>query len=344
MADESKKMKFKLFNKVYTKDLENGEKILLSADYTTTSKDDNGSFFMQFDMEESKKEKDYVLKNGFFRLEYVNNALTGVEIETQKLDLLEAATAVETIKNEIDTFFNNLHIYEELKISRPKRGALIHSAPGVGKSSTIAKLAREYVTKGNTCVLIWPSDVVEPEDLKDFLSVKSDWSQIDRFILVIEDIGGGSDVYGSTRKTIPASLLNFLDGVEDSFKKPTFIIATTNNPDSLLDSLTSRPGRFDVVIGLPLPQKAERVRFLKFFAGDKWSNSVDDEEVLGRLTENFTAAHLKETYVRSRLFNKPMLETAKEIKKWIEKVKTTGLVKPEKEKGMGFGGLEDDYE
>lgn len=339
---ENKKLKFKLFNKVYVKDLSDGQQ-LLSADYTTTSKDDNGSFFLQFDMEEPEKVKDFVLKNGFFRLEYANNHLTAVEIETQKLDLLEESTAVETIKKEIDTFFNNLHVYEELKITRPKRGALIHSQPGVGKTSTLTKIARDYVAKGNTCVLIWPSDVVEPEDLKDFLSIKSDWSNIERFILVIEDIGGGSDIYGSVHKSVPASLLNFLDGVEDSFKKPTFIIATTNNPSALLDSLTSRPGRFDVVVGLPLPKKSERIRFLKFFADTKWNLNDADVDLVGNLTEGFSAAHLKETYVRSRLFNISMIDSAKEIKKWIERVKEGKLnVKEQNQQGiMGFGNSEE---
>jgi len=343
-SPKNKKMTFRLFQKVYVKDLEVG-KTLHSADYSTMGNDENGPFMLQFDLDKKdEKKKTYNLKKGFFRLEYNSHSLTAKEIEAQKTELYELSSAVIAIKKEIDTFFNGLDVYAKLNIEFPRRGMLFHSPPGVGKTSTIAKVAADYIATSNTCVMIWPSDVVEPEDLKDFLSTKCNWEAIDRFILVIEDLGGGSDIYGAVHSKVPASLLNFLDGLENVFRKPTFIISTTNNPDAFLDSLTSRPGRFDIVMGLPLPKGQERLGFLKFFAGKYYDDlklSPEDEAKFIKLSDGFAAAHLKECYIRAMLNKKSILEIAKEIQEWIIKVKEGKLkVKEKKDPGVvGFGKM-----
>ncbi len=341
---KNKKLNFKLFQKVYIKDLEAG-KVLNSADYTTMGSDENGPFMLQFDLDKKdEKKKTFNLKKGFFRLEYNSHSLTAKEIEAQKDQLFEQSSAILAIKKEIDNFFNGLDVYAKCNIAFPQRGMLLHSPPGVGKTSTIAKVATDYIASSDTCVMIWPSDVVEPEDLKDFLSSKCNWEAITQFILVVEDLGGGSDIYGAVHSKVPASLLNFLDGLENVFKKPTFIISTTNNPDAFLDSLTSRPGRFDIVMGLPLPKGDERLGFLKFFAGKYYEDlklTEDDEKRFIKLSDGFAAAHLKECYIRAMLNKKSILEIAKEIQEWIVKVREGKLkVKEKKDSGVvGFSKM-----
>ena len=166
---KNKKMTFKLFQKVYITDLEAG-KTLHSADYSTMGNDENGPFMLQFDLEKKdEKKKTYNLKKGFFRLEYNSHSLTAKEIEAQKVQLFEQSSAILAIKKEIDNFFNGLDVYAKCNITFPQRGMLLHSPPGVGKTSTIAKIAADYIASSNTCAMIWPSDVVEPEDLERLL-------------------------------------------------------------------------------------------------------------------------------------------------------------------------------
>lgn len=337
----NQKKQFKFARKVLLKDFEQGS-MIYSADYTFIQEGEQPAIY-QCDLieeEPDKKAISFEMVPGIFKLEPTPVGLMASKIETQKVDFLETSKAYEEIIKQIRAFFKNLHVYKKLGITHPKRGLLLHSAPGVGKSSTIARVSEYYAKEEKMCVLVWPSDVIRPDDLEGFLTKNTDWSGVDGLILLIEDIGGGQDIYGSQHSKIPASLLNFLDGINDVFLKPTFIIGTTNNPDALLDSLTSRPGRFDAVIELKTPNAADRIHFLKFFAKDDYTLDAQDEKAIEKLTEGFSVAHLKEVFFRAMLLEKTMLETAAEIKMHIKRVKT-GLTN-QAPASVGFSGVDFD--
>lgn len=331
---------FKFARRVTLEDFQKGDPIF-SADYTFIQEGATPAIY-QCDLVEEPDEKQitFNMKPGIFKLEPTPAGLVATPIETQKVDFLETSKTYEEIVKQIDAFFKNLHVYTKLGITHPRRGMLLHSVPGAGKSSTISRVSELYSKDKKACVLVWPSDLVRPDDLEGFLTKNTDWTEVDKMILVIEDIGGGQDIYGSQHAKIPSSLLNFLDGINDVFLKPSFIIATTNNPDALLDSLTSRPGRFDAVLEIKTPNAHDRIRFLKFFAKEDYLLKDSDEEEMQDLTEGFSVAHLKEVFFRAMLLEKSMLETAKEIQTHIKKVKTGLTKKPVG--NVGFGASSDD--
>lgn len=344
--------KFELQRSVTLKELREKTGYLEESDFTDKVTVDGELTFLQFkfippEVEQSK----FIMTKGAFYIESTSSGLKPRKIETRQTKVLDSAKSATEIRTRIDAFFNKLDVYREEGIENPKRGMLVHSAPGVGKTTIITKVMNDYVESHNTCVLVWPSDAVHPDDVQEFLGSDCDWSGIDRFILVIEDLGGGADVWGSGPQKSPAALLNFLDGIEAVFKKPTFIISTTNNADAFQSNLISRPGRFDVVLGLSPPNREDRLNLIKFFAkhhyveqinGSPESGSSYNEKKLMDLTEGFSAAHLKEVYLRSRIDDKSMLETAAEIKKYIERLKSsTGLSMEQKSSGsVGFGSPE----
>jgi SpoVK/Ycf46/Vps4 family AAA+-type ATPase len=334
------KKTFKFARKVKLKEFEEGSPIF-SADYTFIQENGDDPAIYQCDLIEEPEAKSitFEMKPGIFKIEPSPMGLQATSIETQKVDFLETSKTYEEIIRQIDAFFKNLHVYAKLGIKHPRRGALIHSVPGAGKSSTIARVSELYAKERKACVLVWPSDAVRPDDLEAFLTKNSDWTNVDKLILIIEDIGGGQDIYGSQHTKVPASLLNFLDGINDVFQKPTFIIATTNNPDALLDSLTSRPGRFDAVIEIKTPNAVDRIRFLKFFAKEDYTLNGFEEKEMEKLTDGFSVAHLKEIYFRAMLLEKPLLEAASEIKSHIRKVKEGLTKKPTG--SVGFGEFDD---
>ncbi len=342
MTQEHKKT-FQFARKVTLKDFEAGRPIH-SADYTFIQEGSEPAIY-QCDLVEEEEKEDYSfkMKPGIFKIEPTPAGLRANSIQTQKVEFLETSKTYEEITKQINAFFNNLHVYAKLGIKYPKRGALLHSAPGLGKTSAISRLCESYVQDMNACILVWGSDVVRPDDLESWLSKRCDWSGVDKLILIVEDIGGGQDVYGSQHSKIPASLLNFLDGINSPFLKPTFIVATTNNPDALLDSLTSRPGRFDAVIELKTPSRKDRIRFLKFFAKDDYKLNEEDESTIGKLTEGFSIAHLKEVFFRAMLLQKTMLQTAEEIKAHIKKVSGGKLASKHDGGSVGFGSGESEY-
>ncbi len=339
MSKEMKLGKFELQRIVTLTELKNKTAVLEESDYTDRVSIDGEVNFFQFkfipaDVQESK----FVMTKGSFYLEQTNTGIKPRKIETRQTQILDSTNSAKEIRKRIDAFFNKLDVYREEGIENPKRGMLVHSGPGVGKTTIITKVMNEYVQEFNTCVLVWPSDAVHPDDVQEFLGSDCDWSGIDRFLLVIEDLGGGSDIWGSQQTKTPAALLNFLDGIEAVFKKPTFIISTTNNADAFQDNIISRPGRFDIVLGLPAPTRSDRINLLKFFCKNKWTFDQKEENELADLTIGFSAAHLKEVYLRSRIDDKTMFETATEIKQQIDKIKSSGLSVDKRSSGsVGFG-------
>ena len=153
--------------------------------------------------------------------------------------------------------------------------------------------------------------------------------------MIIEDIEGGTvEEYHGSRSS-DSSLLNLLDGVGSPFKKiPTFIIATTNNPEQSIGALIDRPGRFDKVIPMDTPNEKQCLELLSFIAKKKLS---EDDKKAAKIAakEKFSIAHIQEIVVRSLLDDITTLEAAKQLKAHKEKCKNAFA--ENKPMGMGLG-------
>ena len=173
------------------------------------------------------------------------------------------------------------------------------------KSTSIKELANEYVSDGNTAVVIWPTDRIESHTVKSFLK-QVDY-KVNRMIFVIEDIGGVE--VGESSMGSDSSLLSILDNQEKLFKIPTYIIATTNFPEAFMENLTNRPGRFDDQIEVTYPPVEQRIKLLEFFAETLVQKAqlqhlltlTEEDKIY--LTDNkfekFTASHIRELVIRT---------------------------------------------
>ena len=63
-----------------------------------------------------------------------------------------------------------------------------------------------------------------------------------------------------------SQLLTELDGIEEL--KGVFVLAATNRPD-LLDPALLRPGRFDIQVEIPLPDRAAREKIFQIHLRDR---------------------------------------------------------------------------
>ncbi|PSC74371.1 ATP-dependent zinc metalloprotease chloroplastic [Micractinium conductrix] len=97
--------------------------------------------------------------------------------------------------------------------------------------------------------------------------------------------GGGNDESVHTIN----QLLTEMDGFEDN--TGIVVIAATNRP-SALDQALTRPGRFDRIVHLPLPNVEGRVGILKVHARDKKVDPNLDFPKIARATAGFTGAEL----------------------------------------------------
>jgi len=290
---------------------------------------------VQLGFQDQGEEKKYEIKPGFYTLAEDASGIKTAKIEFRKRDLLEDISSTKSIIQEAKLFFSKLEVYE--KLNRPKkRGVLLYSAPGYGKSSSIEKFCVDFANEdAGTVVVVWPTSEIEAESIVSFLSSRAEYSkECTRLVLIIEDIGGKEpgDYRGSNG--VNAGLLNLLDGIGMIFRIPTFIVATTNHPESLLQSLADRPGRFDLLIKLEAPTHDEKKRLLKFIS--KRDLTLEEEECLGKKgTEGFSVAHLEEIAIRSLLHDKTYPEVVDEM------IVHTKIFKKNFEEGggnLGFGG------
>ena len=292
----------------------------------------NEDSIIQMKYERPEEDKKYEIKPGIYTLVETTAGLQTSKVELKKRGLLETIDNTSRIINEARTFFNKLDVYE--KLGRPKkRGVLLYSKPGMGKTSAIEKFCGDAVSEDvGTVIIIWPTSDIEADSVGKFLSTRSEYTDdVTRLILIIEDIGGGERDGDSGRSAVDSGLLNLLDGVGVTFKKPTFIVATTNHPENLLESLADRPGRFDLMLQLNPPTHQEKVALLTFIS--KRDLNAEEKDCIGmRGTEEFSIAHLEEVAVRSLLHDKTykqvvqeLIDHSKRYKKNFEDKKSLGI-------------------
>lgn len=233
------------------------------------------------------------------------------------------------IKEVIDSFFNNIHIYKEFGIEVARRNLLLYGPPGTGKTSAIAKCIQTYILDSKTAVITWDTNALDAYDVKSFISNFNYMDGVEKIIIVAEDIGGIENE--NVQYEADSSLLSILDNQDKTFKIPVMIISTTNYPANLAEAIANRPGRFDDKIEVGYPPSDARVELLKFFSKNKASDAAI--AVLATAACNkFTPATIRESWIRHKLRNRSLEDIIKEMleeNKLYEKAF-------EKKSGLGF--------
>lgn len=173
-----------------------------------------------------------------------------------------------------------------------KRGILLYGPPGTGKTHTVRHLLSR--SPGTTAILLSGNT----------LGLVKEAAQIARAmepaIVVLEDC----DLVAEDRDMVDSpdsmlfELLEALDGL-DGDADVTFLM-TTNRPDLLERALAQRPGRIDLAVEIPLPDKDARRALFALYAGDI-GFSGDALDTAADRAEGVTASFAKELIRRSVL-------------------------------------------
>ena len=205
------------------------------------------------------------------------------------------------VREAIELPLENPGLFKKVGIQPPK-GILLVGPPGCGKtmlakavaSQTDAsfirmvgsELAQKYIGEGGRMV-------------RELFSLAKDRSTSIIFLDEIDAIGAKRlDSATSGDREVQRTLMQLLaeldgfDALED-----VKIIAATNRPDILDDALL-RPGRFDRVIEIPLPDESGRKTILSIHF-DKMSTSRINIPKIVEMTEGFSGAELKATSVEA---------------------------------------------
>ncbi|MGE4275360.1 MAG: 26S protease regulatory subunit, partial [Candidatus Methanomethylophilaceae archaeon] len=202
---------------------------------------------------------------------------------------------LDDVKREIEEVFipsESPRAYERLGI-RPAKGILLYGPPGTGKTLIAKAVANR---SGANFISVSGPEVMSKwlgESEKAIRQIFRRAKQMAPCIIFFDELDSIAGVRG--REGNPAServvnqLLTSMDGVE-SLKNVT-VMAATNRPD-MIDPALLRPGRFDKMVLIGLPDLQSRVKILEIHSRKMPLMNVDLVEV-GDRTKGYVGADLE---------------------------------------------------
>ncbi|MGA9099928.1 MAG: CDC48 family AAA ATPase [Methanotrichaceae archaeon] len=177
---------------------------------------------------------------------------------------------------------------------RPPRGILLYGLPGTGKTLLARALATEsnvnFISiKGPEILSKWvgESERAIREVFRKARQAAPALVFFDEIDSIVPARGSGSETHVTER--VVSQFLTELDGLIEL--KDVVVLAATNRPD-LLDRSLLRPGRFDRLIYIPMPDKDARKRIFKTNISKMPATDVS-YNWLAEKTENYSGADIE---------------------------------------------------
>jgi len=220
--------------------------------------------------------------------------------EVAKKELLEALD-----------FIKNFDEAKKMGI-RPLKGILLTGAPGTGKT-LMAKAATSYIdsvfvsASGSEFIEMYAGvgaqRIRQLFDTARTMARKASKKHGVIFIDEIEVIAGVRGRHSSHLEYDQTlnQLLVEMDGISSSDDVNILVIAATNRPD-IIDSALLRPGRFDRIVKVDLPDKEGRLEILKLHTKNKPLADDVDLEQIAKETFGFSGAHLENLCNEAAIF------------------------------------------
>jgi transitional endoplasmic reticulum ATPase len=193
--------------------------------------------------------------------------------------------------------------FERLGI-RPAKGFLLYGPPGTGKTMLAKAVAREseanfIAAKSSSLLSKWYGES-EQQITRLFQRAR----QVAPTVIFIDEIDSLAPQRGvamgepAVTERVVNTLLSELDGLEGM--QGVVLIGATNRP-TLLDPALLRPGRFDELVYVPVPDRDARLKILQIHASKMpLAEDVSLEQLADR-TAGYTGADLEDLVRRAGL-------------------------------------------
>ncbi len=185
----------------------------------------------------------------------------------------------------------------------PPRGILLYGPPGTGKTLIAKAIANE--TKANFIAVKGPEVMSKwvGESEKAIRQIFKKAKQVSPCIIFLDELDAiapqrGMNYDSGASERVVDQILTSLDGLE-SLGSVT-VVAATNRPD-IVDKAMLRPGRFDKIMLIPVPDRDSRLEILKVHTAAMPLKGVDIEDLAER-TDGFVGADI-ESLCREAAFN-----------------------------------------
>ena len=188
---------------------------------------------------------------------------------------------------------------------RPAKGFLLYGPPGTGKTLLAKAVAREaqanfIATKSSDLLSKWYGES-EQQIARLFARAR----QVAPTVIFFDELdslvparGGGMGEPQVTERVVN-TILAEMDGLEEL--QSVVVIGATNRPN-LIDPALLRPGRFDELVYVPVPDKVGRRRILTIQTAKMPLAGDVDLDMIAERTERFTGADLEDLVRRAGLF------------------------------------------
>lgn len=197
----------------------------------------------------------------------------------------------------IDLPIKSPEVFEKMGI-RPVKGILMYGPPGTGKTLLAKAVATE--TEANFIHIKGPQVLSKwvGESEKSVREVFKKARMAAPCIVFIDEIdaiapsreGGMSGGGNRVTERIVDTLLTEMDGLK--IMKGVVVIGATNRPD-LLDAALLRPGRFDIVVEVPVPDESSRLNIFKIHTKKMPLTKNVNLKKLAKMTKGLTGADIE---------------------------------------------------
>tara|TARA_Y100000034_G_scaffold107240_1_gene136612 strand:+ start:976 stop:3264 length:2289 start_codon:yes stop_codon:yes gene_type:complete len=184
--------------------------------------------------------------------------------------------------------------FKQLGIN-PPRGILLYGPPGAGKTMLAKAVSNE--SEANFILVKGPEliDKFVGESEKGVRKIFEKARQVSPCIIFFDEIDSiagrrGSDEGNKVTERVVNTLLSEMDGLEEL--NDVVVIAATNRPDTL-DPALIRPGRFDRMLFVPVPDEKSRLKIFEVHTSKMPLAKDVDLKELTKETDNYTGSDIE---------------------------------------------------
>jgi transitional endoplasmic reticulum ATPase len=225
------------------------------------------------------------------------SAMREVLVETPNINW-EDIGGLDKIKQElkeaVEWPLKHRESFEKLGITPPK-GILLYGPPGTGKTLLAKAVAKESEAnfinvKGPSLLSMWVGK--SEEGVRKIFERARQVSPCVIFFDEIDALAGKRGMEMGTKVTerVLNQMLSEMDGIEDL--KNVVVIGATNRPD-MLDAALMRPGRFDRILLVDVPDEKSREKILEIHTKKMPLDSSVKMKELIKKTEGFVGADME---------------------------------------------------